>query len=228
MGSTKALTDANQNTQASYKYDAWGNTLQTSGTITNPYLYVGELGYYSDGDSGMYLLTQRWYNSVVGRFVVRDPVRTNVGVQSTTANLYLYVLMNPTKFTDPSGKRISIDNCGAHKAEVEVAIKVICKLLPKRASCIINCVPPAWPGSFSPVNSGIQLLYCLQDCCKWGKVICNVNHPNCSQQAPTGFPCGFSNCDATKGPLVSVEMCVLTFAPYNLITLGVVSNFMEL
>ncbi|MBC7327958.1 hypothetical protein H5T87_07575, partial [bacterium] len=45
LGSTKALSDANQNIQSSYKYDAWGNILQSSGTITNPYLYVGELGY---------------------------------------------------------------------------------------------------------------------------------------------------------------------------------------
>ncbi|MEM0010662.1 MAG: RHS repeat-associated core domain-containing protein, partial [Candidatus Bathyarchaeia archaeon] len=94
--STKALTDANQNTQASYKYDAWGNTLQTSGTITNPYLYVGELGYYADGDSGMYLLTQRWYNSVVGRFVVRDLVKAEI-------NSYQYAIGTPTGNVDPAG-----------------------------------------------------------------------------------------------------------------------------
>jgi len=74
LGSAKALTDANQNVQASYIYDAWGNVLQTNGTIVNPYLYVGELSYYADGDAGMYLLTQRWYNPVVGRFVARAPL----------------------------------------------------------------------------------------------------------------------------------------------------------
>jgi len=71
LGSTKALTEANQNIQSSTIYDAWGNILQSSGTITNPYLYVGELGYYGDGDAGMYLLTQRWYNPLIARFVVR-------------------------------------------------------------------------------------------------------------------------------------------------------------
>jgi RHS repeat-associated protein len=97
LGSTKALTDANQNIQNTTKYDAWGNILQSSGTITNPYLYVGELGYYGDGDAGMYLLTQRWYNPVIGRFAVRDP--------STTEFLYLYhyVSQNPVLFIDPTG-----------------------------------------------------------------------------------------------------------------------------
>ena len=75
LGSTKALTDANQNIQNTTKYDAWGNILQSSGTITNPYLYVGELGYYGDGDAGMYLLTQRWYNPLIGRFVVRTSLQ---------------------------------------------------------------------------------------------------------------------------------------------------------
>jgi len=96
LGSTKALTDVNQNVQASYIYDAWGNILQSSGTVTNPYLYVGELGYYADGDSGMYLLTQRWYNPVVGRFVARDPLRKKF-------NRYMYGHNNPAILTDPSG-----------------------------------------------------------------------------------------------------------------------------
>jgi RHS repeat-associated protein len=96
LGSTKALTDANQNVQSSTKYDAWGNILQASGTITNPYLYVGELGYYGDGDAGMYLLTQRWYNPAVGRFVVRDPANEE-------DNDYTYVGNLPTFYVDKSG-----------------------------------------------------------------------------------------------------------------------------
>jgi len=100
LGSTKALTDANQNAQASYIYDAWGNILQSSGTITNPYLYVGELGYYADGDTGMYLLTQRWYNPVVGKFVVRDPMHQPIGIMDV---LYLYAEDNPILYADPSG-----------------------------------------------------------------------------------------------------------------------------
>jgi len=96
LGSTKALTDANQNIQNTTKYDAWGNILQSSGTITNPYLYVGELGYYGDGDAGMYLLTQRWYNPLIGRFVVRD----TIGIED---NFYVYCMDNPLNLVDPQG-----------------------------------------------------------------------------------------------------------------------------
>jgi RHS repeat-associated protein len=102
LGSTKALTDANQNIQNTTKYDAWGNILQSSGTITNPYLYVGELGYYGDGDAGMYLLTQRWYNPVIGRFVVRDPLQRREE-ESSSSGLYLYSANNPVNFYDPLG-----------------------------------------------------------------------------------------------------------------------------
>ena len=101
LGSTKALTDANQNIQNTTKYDAWGNILQSSGTITNPYLYVGELGYYGDGDAGMYLLTQRWYNPVVGGFVVKDPM--NKGPKVKSQKEYMYAHNNPILFVDPLG-----------------------------------------------------------------------------------------------------------------------------
>jgi RHS repeat-associated protein len=95
LGSTKALTDGNQNIQSSTIYDAWGNILQSSGTITNPYLYVGELGYYGDGDAGMYLLTQRCYNPLIGRFVVRGQLEVDES--------YFYCSNDPIGYTDPSG-----------------------------------------------------------------------------------------------------------------------------
>jgi RHS repeat-associated protein len=115
LGSTKALTDANQNIPNTTKYDAWGNILQAFGTITNPYLYVGELGYYGDGDAGMYLLTQRWYNPVVGRFVVRDPISRAAKakwINRTPGTLasYIYGANNPSYSVDPTGLT-SIKEC---------------------------------------------------------------------------------------------------------------------
>ncbi|MGC8985042.1 MAG: RHS repeat-associated core domain-containing protein [Thermosulfidibacteraceae bacterium] len=98
-------------------YDAWGNTLQSSGTVPNPYLYVGELGYYADNDAGMYLLTQRWYNPVIGRFVVRDPlsrrIRQRGGGSSSVypdITFYMYSVDNPVISVDPSGL-ITIREC---------------------------------------------------------------------------------------------------------------------
>ncbi|MBC7329727.1 RHS repeat-associated core domain-containing protein [bacterium] len=110
LGSTKVLTDANQNIQSTTIYDAWGNILQASGAITNPYLYVGELGYYGDGDVGMYLLTQRWYNPTIGRFVVKDPLIKGISGKTFQgqgllphSSLYLYVANSPANEVDPYG-----------------------------------------------------------------------------------------------------------------------------
>ena len=142
LGSTKALTDANQNIQNTTKYDAWGNILQSSGTITNPYLYVGELGYYGDGDAGMYLLTQRWYNPLIGRFVVRDP-RWRKGVSWNSVNLFLYCQGNPVINVDPHGyasnrDSISFNECVAECQALYGAFVLFCNTLEggPRESCL--------------------------------------------------------------------------------------------
>jgi len=125
LGSTKALTDANQNIQNTTKYDAWGNILQSSGTITNPYLYVGELGYYGDGDAGMYLLTQRWYNPLVGRFVVWDPIGR--GVQRKSLGVYLYTSNNPVNAVDPKGLFCWTWGCNKEKTECKHCFGTTCR-----------------------------------------------------------------------------------------------------
>ncbi|MBC7328182.1 RHS repeat protein [bacterium] len=145
LGSTKALTDVNQNIQSSYKYDAWGNILQSSGSITNPYLYVGELGYYADGDAGMYLLTQRWYNPVVGRFVVRDPLRGK-GMNSDI-DFYSFVRNMPVGLTDPSGLK---EKCPTWKELPRQSLK-----------CYFQCLGIEW----SSGNPHYYLdLGCLKKC----------------------------------------------------------------
>jgi hypothetical protein len=48
----------------------------------------------------MYLLTQRWYNPVVGRFVVRDPLKT-----IKHGSLYFYCDNEPINSADPLGER---------------------------------------------------------------------------------------------------------------------------
>jgi RHS repeat-associated protein len=102
VGAAKALTAANSNIQSSTIHDAWGNILQSSGTITNPYLYVGELGYYGDGDAGMYLLTQRRYNPVIGRFMIKEPLGKKEGMSLKREVVpYLYTKNNPLNAVDP-------------------------------------------------------------------------------------------------------------------------------
>ena len=42
LGSTSELSDASGGIQVSYKYDAWGNLLQTQGSSDNPKQFTGQ------------------------------------------------------------------------------------------------------------------------------------------------------------------------------------------
>jgi RHS repeat-associated protein len=40
-----------------------------------PYGYKGQWGYYTDGETGLLLLTHRYCDPATGRFLTRDPIR---------------------------------------------------------------------------------------------------------------------------------------------------------
>ena len=52
LGTTRALTDTTETVTDTYVYTAFGETVATTGTTTNPFRYVGEEGYYSDVPTG--------------------------------------------------------------------------------------------------------------------------------------------------------------------------------
>ena len=111
LGSTTALTDAQQTVTDTYTYEAFGNKVATTGTTVNPYKYVAGSGYYADHDSGLMLLTLRYYDAALGRFITRDPA-------SVGPNLYAYVNNNPLKYVDPTGLLPMTDE------EIKVAEKI--------------------------------------------------------------------------------------------------------
>jgi RHS repeat-associated protein len=94
LGSTRQLLDDNQAVTDTYVYEAFGNSMGSTGSTPNPYRYVGSLGYYQTGNSLMHL-GARYYLPEVGRFVQRDAVR--IGPP------YAYALNTPTKYGDPNG-----------------------------------------------------------------------------------------------------------------------------
>lgn len=51
-----------------------------------------------DATSGLMYMRQRWYDSVLGRFISRDPIGIEGG-----SNLYCYGFNHPVNFTDASG-----------------------------------------------------------------------------------------------------------------------------
>jgi RHS repeat-associated protein len=103
LGSTRELTDANQNISDTALYDAWGGILVRAGTTKNPFLYVGRLGYYYDEATGLYQIRARDLWALIARWLSVDPIGYRGG-----SNIYRYCGYSPLTRTDPSGSRWSI------------------------------------------------------------------------------------------------------------------------
>jgi RHS repeat-associated protein len=99
MGSTDRLTDINgQASTDTYIYRGFGDIQSSTGTTTNPFRYVGCLGYYYDLDFLHFHLRARYYDPVTGRFKSRDPLPL-----AFTTNLFVYTKNSPIIHSDPSG-----------------------------------------------------------------------------------------------------------------------------
>jgi RHS repeat-associated protein len=78
------------------RFDAWGNQIAATGTQPR-FGYTGR----EPDETGLVYYRARYYNPGLGRFVSRDPIGLQGGI-----NNYAYVGNNPVNYADPSG------NCG--------------------------------------------------------------------------------------------------------------------
>jgi len=99
LGSVVGLSNASQSVSDSYRYKAYGLPLITTGSTTNPFRWVGTLGYYYDASSGRYYVRARHYGPVIARWLSEDPI----GFEGSQWNLYEYVNSLPTNGVDPAG-----------------------------------------------------------------------------------------------------------------------------
>jgi RHS repeat-associated protein len=95
-GNVAQRTDSGGSVLTNHLFTAHGSVL--SGTLSEPFGYKAQAGYYTDNETGLQLLTHRYYDPQTGRFITRDPIGYDGGV-----NLYAYVANNPTNFSDPEG-----------------------------------------------------------------------------------------------------------------------------
>jgi RHS repeat-associated protein len=96
-GNTVQLTGAGGAVLNQYSYLPFGEVLSATGSVSNPFTYVGQFGVMS-GNGPLYLMSNRWYDPTQGRFVQRDPIGLAGGL-----NPYTYASNNPMMFLDPSG-----------------------------------------------------------------------------------------------------------------------------
>ena len=95
LASVRELTDSSGVVQAEYSYDPYGQATKLQGSVASDFQYAG---YYFHAPSGLNLTASRAYSPGLGRFINRDPMEEDGGV-----NLYGYVDGDPVNSSDPSG-----------------------------------------------------------------------------------------------------------------------------
>jgi RHS repeat-associated protein len=86
--STGALT-------ANRTYTVFGQPEQP---VADPVGFGGQVGYYTDAETGFVLCTARYYDPTLGRWLTRDPIGYDGGI-----DVYAFCDNNPEMEVDPSG-----------------------------------------------------------------------------------------------------------------------------
>ncbi|HVT12152.1 MAG TPA: RHS repeat-associated core domain-containing protein [Fimbriimonadaceae bacterium] len=107
QGSVAQRLDASQNIITSSYYDAYG-VETTTGTPTDQFGYNGQSGYYLDRETGLYLCQNRYFDPAGGRWITRDPIDYDGGI-----NVYGYCGSGPVMAADPTGEIVPLLIVGA-------------------------------------------------------------------------------------------------------------------
>ncbi|MGB8589861.1 MAG: RHS repeat-associated core domain-containing protein [Candidatus Acidiferrales bacterium] len=94
-GSVTSLSNAAGALGQTYTFDSFGNTTNSSGSVTNPFQYTAR---EFDTEINLYYLRARYLDPTTGRFLSEDPKRT-----TAEFNFYRYALNSPLNLTDPLG-----------------------------------------------------------------------------------------------------------------------------
>lgn len=95
LGSVREVTDASGVVHARYDYGVWGEQSKIAGDLDCDFAFTG---FYLHSRSGLNFSRTRAYDSDAGRWISRDPITENGGL-----NLYEYVGNSPLQLVDPFG-----------------------------------------------------------------------------------------------------------------------------
>jgi len=96
VGSVTSLSNAAGALAQTYAFDSFGNTTNSSGSLTNPFQYTAR---EFDTETNLYYYRARYFDQASGRFISEDPKKT-----TAEFNFYRYALNSPLNFTDPLGR----------------------------------------------------------------------------------------------------------------------------
>jgi RHS repeat-associated protein len=146
LGSVIKVVDSNGTVKNSYYYDAFGNSLTKSETVSNPWQYAGG---YLDATTGLYKFGTRYYDPQTGRWTQKDPIGGSVG-KIGSGNPYVYADNEPNMQVDPSGKGDPFDcfiawltAIGAVVALV-IAVVIAFVSLPVSGPIVLGLAPIEW------------------------------------------------------------------------------------
>ena len=134
LNSLVAITNATGTTDATQKFDAWGNINASTGDVQ----YFGYTGREKD-ETGLMYYRARYYAPDIGRFTQQDPIGLMGGL-----NAYAYVNNSPAMFNDPMGK-----DCKSNKN----AGTTTCTPPYDGAPSVTFLTPPGFPDI---INSGSE------------------------------------------------------------------------
>lgn len=112
MGNTLFLTDDTGTITDSYGITPYGLITSRTGTTDNPFTFMGAYGIMQEGDSGLYYVRARYYDSETSRFISRDINGNHTSVLEI--NPYSFLKNNPLLFTDVKGINAKVIQEGIH------------------------------------------------------------------------------------------------------------------
>src|SRR5436190_667679 len=93
LGSERTVTNASQAVTGTINFEAFGQTVGSTGSSGNSYMFGATSGYRADGDAGLSHVGARYYDAQVGRFITRDT--------QLDQHPYLYCNHDPVNQLDP-------------------------------------------------------------------------------------------------------------------------------
>jgi len=96
QGSISQRLNAAGGVLSSHQFTVHGTELSVPSA--DPFGYKARWGYYTDQETGLLLLTHRYYDPQGGRFLTKDPIGYAGGI-----NIYAYTANNPSNGIDPLG-----------------------------------------------------------------------------------------------------------------------------
>jgi RHS repeat-associated protein len=89
IGTVTSLSSTAGSLAQTYTFDSFGNQTASSGSLTNPFRYIGR---EFDSETTLYYMRARYFDPPTGRFNSEDPAGFAAGV-----DFYAYVRNNPGK-----------------------------------------------------------------------------------------------------------------------------------